>query len=230
MMMIRRVMTSVMVASVLATGAFASWNVTVLNSSGVLNPPSTPVQVPVLMNLNGPYFAPSPTVTVNALPQVTFLTAAASPQPDTGRRRHGISPTAPSRAAYTITPVSGSHAHGLQLRDFRGCGRQRDDRLAEEGHPQLGQRASSTTTRACSRVRVSAARMARSASVIPVTLAAPANDVTVFENFLLFVLPSSPTSTAGLLLVEQDWVPEPASMIALSSGLVGLLALRRRKR
>ncbi len=40
-MMIRRMMTSVMVASVLATGAFASWNVTVLNSSGVLNPPST---------------------------------------------------------------------------------------------------------------------------------------------------------------------------------------------
>jgi hypothetical protein len=53
-MMIRRVMTSVMVASVLATGAFASWNVTVLNSSGVLNPPSTPVQVPVLINLSGP--------------------------------------------------------------------------------------------------------------------------------------------------------------------------------
>jgi len=29
--------------------------------------------------------------------------------------------------------------------------------------------------------------------------------------------------------VEQDWVPEPASLIALATGL-GALALRRRKR
>ncbi|GIV07336.1 MAG: hypothetical protein KatS3mg017_0538 [Fimbriimonadales bacterium] len=65
---------------------------------------------------------------------------------------------------------------------------------------------------------------------IPVTLAAPANDVTVYENFLLFVLPTNPVSTAGLLLVEQDWVPEPASMLALSAGLAGLAGLLRRKR
>jgi hypothetical protein len=78
-------MTSVMVASVLATGAFASWNVTVLNSSGVLNPPSTPVQVPVLINLSGPFFAPSPPVTVNTLPQISFLTAAGVAEPNPGR-------------------------------------------------------------------------------------------------------------------------------------------------
>jgi len=32
------------------------------------------------------------------------------------------------------------------------------------------------------------------------------------------------------LLVEQDWVPEPASMLALSAGLAGLLLRRRAKK
>jgi hypothetical protein len=228
MMMIRRVMTSVMVASVLATGAFASWNVTVLNSSGVLNPPSTPVQVPVLINLNGPYFAPSPTVTVNALPQVSFLTTAGAPNPilvgDGTAFTNGT-----FSAAYTITPVSGSMLTGF---NFVIAGvvdgsamiiwqkkviRNSDNMLLYNDSGMFAGSGFGGTDGAFS-------------VVIPATLSMPANDVTVFENFLLFVLPTNPASTAGLLLVEQDWVPEPASMIALSSGLVGLLALRRRKR
>jgi hypothetical protein len=217
MMMIRRMMTSVMVASVLATGAFASWNVTVLNSSGVLNPPSTVVSVPT-------------TVITSPLPQITFLTAAATPNPilvgDGTAFTNGT-----FSGAYSITPASSS-AGMLTGFNFVISGvvdgsamivwqkkviRNSDNAILYNDSGMFAGSGFGGTDGPFS-------------VVIPATLSMPANDVTVYENFLLFVLPSSPTSTAGLLLVEQDWVPEPASMIALSSGLVGLLALRRRKR
>jgi len=226
--MIRRAMTSVLVASILATGAFASWNVKVLNSSGVLNPPSTPVQVPIDINASGPLFAPTPTITVNALPQITFLTAAATPNPilvgDGTAFTNGT-----FSGVYSITPVSGSMLTGF---NFVIAGivdgsamiiwqkkvvRNSDNALLYNDSGMFAGSGFGGTDGVFS-------------VVIPATLSAPANDVTVYENFLLFVLPTNPASTAGLLLVEQDWVPEPASMIALSSGLVGLLALRRRKR
>jgi hypothetical protein len=63
----KRVLTTLGVLAVF-TSAFASWNVTIVNSSGVLNPPSTPVSVPTI-------------VQSNPVPQITFLTAAATPHP-----------------------------------------------------------------------------------------------------------------------------------------------------
>jgi hypothetical protein len=217
MMMIRRTMTSVMVASVLATGAFASWNVTVINSSGVLNPPSTVVSVPTL-------------VTTSPLPQITFLTGAATPNPilvgdgtpftnGTFSGAYSIAPASSSAGMLTgfnfviAGVVDGSAMIVWQKKVIRNS----DNAILYNDSGMFAGSGFGGTDGAFS-------------VVIPATLSMPANDVTVYENFLLFVLPTNPVSTAGLLLVEQDWVPEPASMIALSSGLVGLLALRRRKR
>jgi hypothetical protein len=217
MMMMRRVMTSVLVASVLATGAFASWNVTVINSSGVLNPPSTVVSVPT-------------TVITSPLPQITFLTGAATPNPIlvgdgtafTNGTFSGVYSIAPQPGNTTLLTgfnfvISGVVDGSAMIVWQKKVVRNSDNAILYNDSGYFAGSGFGGTDGPFS-------------VVIPATLSMPANDVTVYENFLLFVLPSSPTSTAGLLLVEQDWVPEPASMIALSSGLVGLLALRRRKR
>jgi hypothetical protein len=217
MIMMRRVMTSVLVASVLATGAFASWNVTVIYSSGVLNPPSTVVSVPT-------------TVITSPLPQITFLTNAATPNPIlvgdgttfTNGTFSGVYSIAPQPGNTTLLTgfnfvISGVVNGSAMIVWQKKVVRNSDNAILYNDSGYFAGSGFGGTDGPFS-------------VVIPATLSMPANDVTVYENFLLFVLPSSPTSTAGLLLVEQDWVPEPASMIALSSGLVGLLALRRRKR
>lgn len=67
---------------------------------------------------------------------------------------------------------------------------------------------------------------------VPITLSMPSSNFTVFETFILDIAGAQAPGfdTASLLLVEQDWVPEPASKLALSAGLAGLAALRRRKK
>ncbi|MFQ3610959.1 MAG: VPLPA-CTERM sorting domain-containing protein [Fimbriimonadales bacterium] len=216
-MMLKRVLTSVTVATVLISGALANWNITVINSSGVLNPPSTVVSVPTL------------TMT-NPLPQITFLTSAGVPNPilvgdgtsftnGTFSGAYSISPTVPSP-----TPLTGFNfvIAGIVDRSAMIVWQKKVVRNSDNAilYNRSGTIAGSGFGGTDGAFNI----------VLNETLSAPATDVTVYENFLLFVLPTNPTSTAGLLLVEQDWVPEPASMLALTSGLAGLIAMRRRKR
>lgn len=199
------------------TSAFASWNVNILNSNGVLNPPSTPITVPTL-------------VQSNPIPQITFLTAAAVPHPLIVGIGSGYT-LGSFTGQYTIVDPTNSlpMLNGFNfviagyLQDygriswFKRVVRNSDNAILWQGSGSfLGGAYTGGADGAFS-------------VTIPVTLSVPANDVTVYETFQLGGIINS-TSAAALMLVEQDWtvVPEPASLIALATGLGGILLRRRR--
>jgi hypothetical protein len=208
--------------------AFASgWTVSVTTSRGVFFPPSTQTNVPFKINALGPLFSPA-TVVVNTLPQVTFLTAQGNPPILAG---DGTSFTGGTyTAAYTITG-------GPQLTGFN---------FVVSGYVyELGQ---IIWTKKVVDINTSQVLYNGSgvfsgsgyqggsdgnvnfSSFIP--LARPSANVQVIETFIVHIdgAPAPGTSIASLLQVEQDWVPEPASMLALSAGLAGLLLRRRAKK
>jgi len=212
--------------------AFASgWTVSVSTSTGTLFGPSVPAvqtNVPFIINTSSRLFSPA-TVVVNALPQVNFLTALGNPHPIlTG---DGTSFTGGTyTAAYTITG-------GPQLTGFN---------FVVQGFVfDLGQIiwTKKVVDLNTSQVLYNGSGVFSGESYPGgsngnvsistfVPLAAPSANVQVIETFIVHIdgATAPGTSTASLLLVEQDWVPEPASMLALSAGLAGLLLRRRAKK
>ncbi|GIV07509.1 MAG: hypothetical protein KatS3mg017_0711 [Fimbriimonadales bacterium] len=210
----------------------SGWTVSVSTSQGSLFQPSQPAvqtNVPFIINTSGPLNSPA-TVFVSTLPQITFQTASGNPYPILAG--NGSSFTGGTyTAAYTITstkaPLIGFN---FVLQGF----------VFELGQIIWTKKVVDLNT---SRVLYNGSGVFSGSGYSGgsdgsvgfsqyISLAAPSSNMQVIETFVVHIdgAPAPGTSTASLLLVEQDWVPEPASMLALSAGLAGLLLRRRVKK
>ncbi|GIV05475.1 MAG: hypothetical protein KatS3mg016_1050 [Fimbriimonadales bacterium] len=225
-MRLHKLVLTLTASAVMIAAYAAGWDVTAINSSGVLNPGSVLTNVPV--NINGTTVNAPATVNVLTTPQVTFLTNAGNPAPILVG--NGTSYTNGTfTGVYEVKSMGGGALTGFNfvLSGF----------VFEYGQIIFFKKVVDYNT---SEVLFTGSwtwsGSAYGGTDGPVSLnqsfslSSPSSHFLVFEVAILHIdgAPAPGTSTASLQLIEQDWVPEPASLIALATGL-GALVLRRRK-